>query len=78
MILHTHPAGQRVVFCAVLLPWDITKYLHLTSPSQKIVLFKSFLYEELSLKELLEVPNTEELMDLPFLLLKWTIDFYAE
>jgi len=59
-----------MVFCAVLLPWDITKYLHVTLLSQKIMLFKSFIYEQLSLKELAEIPKTEELIDLPFSHLK--------
>lgn len=42
------------------------------------MLFKSLIYEWLSLKELVEIPDMKELMDLPFLLLKWQIDIYAE
>lgn len=51
---------------SVLLPWDVTKFLGMILLSRKVVLFKSFLYEQFPLKESVEIPNTEEFRDLPF------------
>lgn len=73
---HSHCSWQRVVVCQCSCLGMLQSSMILLS--HKVVLFKPFIYEQFPFKKSVEIPNTEEWRDLPFLLLHWQIDFNAE
>lgn len=74
VILHTRPCTVLCSFIA--LGYYKASACDFIGPQD--CAFQITIYEQLSLKELVEIFSSGELLGLPFLHLKWQIDFCAE